>query len=85
VSGKPGLRECQRLLVPVHMIGMTVRVDDVGDRKVLRSRAFDEDVRRVRRIDQHCLAGVAIAKQVPEVAVAAGSDLFENQLHADRV
>jgi hypothetical protein len=85
VSGKPGVREGHRLLVPVHVIGVTVRIDDVRDRKVLRSRSFDEDLRGVRRIDQHRLAGGAITKQVPEVAVAAGSDLFENELHAERV
>ena len=85
VSGEPSVRECQRLLVTVHMIGVTVRVDDIGDRKVLRSRTFDEDVRRVRRIDQHRLAGRTITKQVPEVAIAAGSNLFENEWHAEPV
>jgi hypothetical protein len=42
---------------------------------------LDERFGRVRRVDQHALLGVPIPEQVTKVAVAAGADLFEDELH----
>ena len=63
------------------MIRVAVCVDDVGDRQSLVAGALDERFGRVRRVDQHALSGVPVAEQVAEVPVAAGTDLFEDELH----
>ena len=56
-------------------------IDDVRDRQPLVLAALDERFGRVRRVDQHALPGVPVAEQVAEVPVAAGADLFEDELH----
>ena len=71
----------ERHSVAVDVIGMRVRIDDVGDRDSLIDRPLYECLGRVGWIDQHALSGVAIREQVSEIAVAARADLFKNQLH----
>ena len=65
------------------MIGVSVRIDDMGDPEILLPGPLDEDLRRIRRIDQDTLFRLAVREQVPEVPVTACSDLFEHQLHDD--
>jgi hypothetical protein len=74
---------CQldRGLVALRVVGVAMRVDDVRDRQALRGGALDHRLRRVGGINQHRLAGVTIAQQIGEVAVAADADLLEYQLH----
>ena len=62
------------------MIRVPVCVDDMRDRQPLVPGTLDERFGRVRRVDQHALLGVPVAEQVAEVPVAAGSDLFEDEL-----
>src|SRR5258706_2250784 len=84
--GMPGDRrpgEGHGLLVAVDMVLMTVRVDDVRDLEVLLGRAGHERLRRVRRIDQHGFLRVPVPEEVAKVPIAAGSDLFEDELHGD--
>ena len=69
------------LLVPIDVIRMTVCVDDVTHRQVLVPCALDEEVRRVRRIDEHGSPRVAVAEEIPEIPIAAHPDLFEDELH----
>ena len=78
-EGSASQRQCP--LVAVRMIRMAVGIDDVSDRERLRASPFDEDLRRIRRIDQHPGSGFAVTEQVAEVAIAAGSDLFEDESH----
>jgi hypothetical protein len=54
----------------------------VSDGETLGTRTLGEDVRRIRRIDEHAGAGLAIAKQIAEVAIAARTNLFEDESHA---
>ena len=70
---------CPRVAVGV--IGMTVRVDHVRHHQTLFGRAGNERLWRVRGIDQDRASGGAIAEEIPEVPIAAGADLFEDQLH----
>jgi hypothetical protein len=68
--------------VSVDVIVMAVGVDDVRDGQALLARSLDKHVRRIGGIDQDGAAGIAIADQVPEIAVATRANLFEDQLHA---
>ncbi len=63
------------------MIRMAMRVDHVRDRQSLIARALNEHLGRVRRIDQHALSRIPITEQIAKVAVATGTELFEDELH----
>jgi hypothetical protein len=67
--------------ISVRVIGVTMSVDDHCDGQTLFPRALDERLRRVGRIDQHTLVGLAITQQVAEVTIATTSDLFEDETH----
>ena len=53
--------QCHSPGVPVQVIGMPMRVDDVRDRKSLFPSALDEGFRRKRRIDQDTLFRVTVS------------------------
>ena len=76
-----GASQRQSPLVAVRVIRMAVRVDDVSDRERLRAGPLDEDLGRIRRVDQYPRSRFTVTEQVAEVAIAARSDLFENQPH----
>ena len=73
---RPG--QLDRRGVPLRVVRMPVGVDDMGDGQPLVGGALDEHARRVRRVDQDPLPRLTIADQIPEVAVAAGPNLFED-------
>ena len=82
VSSESGASHLQCSLVAVRMIRMAVSINDVRDGERLRPGPFDEDLGRVRGIDEHRGPCFAVAEQVAEVAVAAGPNLFEDESHA---
>ena len=63
------------------MIGVPVRVDDVDDPQTLVRGTLNEDLGRERGIDEDTLAGRSVTEKVPEVPIATGADLFEDELH----
>ncbi len=81
MGGEGGASQRQCPLVAVRMIRMAVRIDDVSDRERLRAGTLDEDLRRIRGIDQHPGLRVAVSEQIAEVAIAADANLFEDESH----
>ncbi len=60
-----------------------MRVDDVGHGQSLVAGALHQRVGVVRRVYEDALSCVAVTEQVSKVPVAAGAELFEDQLHWD--
>jgi hypothetical protein len=67
--------------IAVDVIRVPVRVDDVQDPQTLVGGALNEDLGRVRGVDENTLAGRPVTEKVPEIPIAAGADLFEDELH----
>ena len=82
MRGDDSLRHLDDARVAVHVIGMTVGVDHVRHDQPLFGRPGHECVRRVPGIDQKGALRIAIAEEITEVPIAAGTDLFEDKLHA---
>ena len=81
VRGQDRAGQGERAVVAVDVIGMTVGVDHVRDRQALRASPLHEDVRSIRRIDQHAGPCLTVTQQVAEVSIAAGTNLLEDELH----
>jgi hypothetical protein len=79
VRGQEGAGLLERPFVAVGVIGVTVGIDDVGNRQTLCVRALDEYLWGVRGINEHALTRVAVAKHVTEVAITAGANLLEDE------
>ena len=87
VDGAGGMRshggagQTHRFGVSLGVVGMPVRVDDVGHREPLRGGSLGHHARRIGWVDQDGGLRIAVAEHVAEVPVAAGSDLFKHKLH----
>ena len=78
-NGRAG--QLTRFGIAVDVIRMPVRVDDVDDPQALVRGTLNEDLGRVRGVDQDTLAGRSVTEKVPEIPIAPGADLFEDELH----
>ena len=81
MRGDRGAGEPHRFGVALGVVGMPMRIDDVRHRQPLGRGPVSQHAGRVRGVDQDAALRVPITDEVPEVPVAAGTHLFEYQLH----
>jgi len=67
--------------VAVDVIRVPVRVEDLDDLQPLVGGPLNEDLGRVRGVDENTLAGRSVTEKVPEIPIASGTDLLEDELH----
>ena len=68
--------------IPVRVVGVAVRIDDVRHRHALGLGPIGQKLRRIRRVDEHALPHVSVGDQISEVSVATDANLFEDELHS---
>ena len=81
VRGQAGSGELEGPGVPIDVVGMTMRVDNVSHLQPLEAGSLDDSIGIIRRVNQRPLTGLTVPEKIGEIAITSRSNLFKNKTH----